>query len=87
MEIAKANKKTQENIWNSFSVKQQLHQTNVNVMFVHLILFCTMLKNCHTYFKNLAVFPPQVLKILFGHFAILYDRAKVNIAILEKSVN
>ena len=39
--------------------KRIINYFHLRVTFHHLTLSCKMLKNDQTYFKNLAVFPPQ----------------------------
>ena len=43
-------------------------------VFFNLTLYCIMLKNGQTYFKNLAVFTPHNFKSMFGHFSTLCNK-------------
>ena len=62
------------------------HKVKVGTLIVHTIhllgmkeqltltLYCIMLKNGQTYFKNLAVFTPQDFYSMFGHFSTLCNK-------------
>ena len=43
-----------------------------------LALYCIMLKNGQTYFKNLAVFTPQDFSSMLGHFSTLCNKGLSN---------
>ena len=53
---------------------------------IYLTLYCIMLKNGQTYFKNLAVFTPQDFKSMFGHFSILCNKGFNKIAELHSNL-